>query len=47
MSYVLAALSWNLLEKPFLALKRFFRSAPVAIPAVDEPPFPRVETAQP
>jgi peptidoglycan/LPS O-acetylase OafA/YrhL len=27
-SYVLAALSWNLLEKPFLSLKRFFDSKP-------------------
>ena len=26
MSYILAALSWNLLEKPFLSLKRFFDS---------------------
>jgi peptidoglycan/LPS O-acetylase OafA/YrhL len=29
MSYVLAALSWNLLEKPFLSLKRFFDSKPL------------------
>jgi peptidoglycan/LPS O-acetylase OafA/YrhL len=28
-SYVLAALSWNLLEKPFLSLKRFFDSKPL------------------
>ena len=27
-SYALAALSWNLLEKPFLSLKRFFDSKP-------------------
>ena len=30
MSYFLAALSWNLLEKPFLTLKRFFESKPLA-----------------
>jgi len=29
-SYVLAALSWNLLEKPFLSLKRFFDSKPLS-----------------
>jgi peptidoglycan/LPS O-acetylase OafA/YrhL len=27
-SYALAALSWNLLEKPFLNLKRFFAAKP-------------------
>jgi peptidoglycan/LPS O-acetylase OafA/YrhL len=29
-SYALAALSWNLLEKPFLSLKRFFDSKPLS-----------------
>ena len=29
LSYALAALSWNLLEKPFLGLKRFFDSNPL------------------
>ena len=28
-SYVLAILSWNLLEMPFLRFKRFFRSSPL------------------
>jgi peptidoglycan/LPS O-acetylase OafA/YrhL len=28
-SFALAALSWNILEKPFLNLKRFFVSKPV------------------
>jgi len=28
-AYVLAALSWNLLEKPFLRLKRHFEPKPI------------------
>lgn len=35
-SYVLAALSWNLLEKPFLSLKRFFKAKPFEIPTSRE-----------
>ena len=33
-SFVLAALSWNILEKPFLNLKRFFKSKPVRLDRV-------------
>jgi peptidoglycan/LPS O-acetylase OafA/YrhL len=39
-SYAAAALSWNLLEKPFLRFKRFFESRPVGLgrrPAMPEP----------
>jgi peptidoglycan/LPS O-acetylase OafA/YrhL len=36
-SYVLATLSWNLLEKPFLSLKRFFQSKPVGQNSVELP----------
>jgi peptidoglycan/LPS O-acetylase OafA/YrhL len=36
-AYVMAAFSWNLLEKPFLRLKRFFEAKPVAAnPPPDE-----------
>jgi len=34
-SYALATLSWNLLEKPFLSLKRFFEVKPVRSEPVD------------
>jgi peptidoglycan/LPS O-acetylase OafA/YrhL len=30
-SYAIAAISWNLLEKPFLNLKRFFESQPIRL----------------
>lgn len=33
-SFALAAISWNLLEKPFLSLKRFFESTPVRLDRV-------------
>jgi peptidoglycan/LPS O-acetylase OafA/YrhL len=33
-TYAMAALSWNLLEKPFLKLKRFFDEKPVRVDAV-------------
>jgi len=46
-SYVLAALSWNLFEKPILGFKRFFRSAPLEIPAVYGPAVAQTETQRP
>lgn len=36
-SYLLAAVSWFLLEKPFLSLKRFFQSPPVARGSLEVP----------
>ena len=41
LSYALAALSWNLLEKPFLKLKRFFEMARV-LPNAAASPFATV-----
>jgi peptidoglycan/LPS O-acetylase OafA/YrhL len=37
LSFVLATLSWNLLEKPFLNLKRFFVSKPEVNASPDFP----------
>jgi len=36
-SYAMAALSWNLLEKPFLRLKRFFEAQPVRLDRPNSP----------
>src|ERR1022692_524469 len=41
-SYAMAAVSWNLLEKPFLRLKRFFEAKPVCL---DEAPERLVSAA--
>jgi peptidoglycan/LPS O-acetylase OafA/YrhL len=33
-TYAIAMLSWNLLEKPFLKLKRFFEAKQVEVEAI-------------
>ncbi len=44
-SYLLAFLSWNLLEKPFLSLKRFFPTAHsrLAEPSISPAPIPKTQ----